>query len=286
MRSVLLFTVCAIGGCGAPAPRADNAKPDEPRADARTGDNRKGDNKRGDRTRDDRTHEPKDKKKDDTKDDPKNPAPPAAKPDGEWVSTFTLDNDAPTHTGTNPYFVLEPGYALVLEDGAERLTITVLNETRRVDGVECRVVEERTTEKGRLTERWRRYYIIGQRTNNVYLFGEEGEEYERGKAVPRDDSWLAGKDGAKFGLAMPGLPELGARFYLANAPDVAEDRSEILGLSETVRTPAGTFMDCLKIEETSALDPDAKEYKFYARGIGLVRDGDRKLTKYGKPDKK
>ena len=48
-------------------------------------------------------------------------------------------------TGRNRYFVLEPGFQLVLEgkEGGKTtvLTITVLNDTKMVDGVETRVVE-------------------------------------------------------------------------------------------------------------------------------------------------
>jgi hypothetical protein len=39
----------------------------------------------------------------------------------------------------------------------------------------------------------------------------------------------------------------------------------------------------VKIEETTPLEPGVREAKFYARGIGLVQDGDLKLVKYGRP---
>src|SRR5262249_55482164 len=98
-------------------------------------------------------------------------------------------------------------------------------------------------------------------------------------------SWLSGKNGAKFGLMMPGQPLLRARFYEVIAPKVAMDRAEIVSLTETVKTPAGEFTNCLKIEETTPLDPDYKECAYYARGIGLIREGDLKLVKYGKVEK-
>jgi len=61
---------------------------------------------------------------------------------GTWTSVFPTEPDELVSTGRNPYFILEPGYTLVLEGGDGRLTITVLNETKKVDGVETRVVEE------------------------------------------------------------------------------------------------------------------------------------------------
>jgi hypothetical protein len=34
--------------------------------------------------------------------------------------------------------------------------------------------------------------------------------------------------------------------------------------------PAGTFHNCLKSKETTPLEPDLLEYKFYAPGVGNV----------------
>src|SRR5690349_6549209 len=65
------------------------------------------------------------------------------KDEDEWTSDFTAEKDHLTSTGRNPFFILEPGYQLVLEGGNERLTVTVLDDTKMVDGVETRVVEER-----------------------------------------------------------------------------------------------------------------------------------------------
>jgi hypothetical protein len=59
------------------------------------------------------------------------------------------------------------------------------------------------------------------------------------------------------------------------------DRAEIVSLDETCKTPAGTFAKCLKVKEGSAIDLMAKEYKYHAPGIGLVRDEDLRLVRYG-----
>jgi hypothetical protein len=58
------------------------------------------------------------------------------------------------------------------------------------------------------------------------------------------------------------------------------DRAEIVSLTETCKTPAGTFANCLKVKESSALELGLKEYKYYAPNIGLVRDEDLRLVKY------
>jgi len=58
-----------------------------------------------------------------------------------------------------------------------------------------------------------------------------------------------------------------------------------VSLNETVKTPAGEFKNCLKLEETTPLEPGVKDYKYFAPEIGMVQDGSLKLVKYGKTEK-
>lgn len=207
------------------------------------------------------------------------------KMDRSWVDSFAVDGRNWSSTGKNDYFVLEPGYQLVLQGKEDEeevvLTITVLNETKKVGGVETRIVEERESKGGKLVEVSRNYFAVDRTTWNVYYFGEDVDMYENGKVVNHEGSWLTGKDGARYGLAMPGKPEVGYRHYQEIAPKVAMDRAEIVSVSEVIRTPAGTFRRCLKTAESSALKPAEREYKLYAPGIGLIQDEDNLLVKYG-----
>ena len=59
------------------------------------------------------------------------------------------------------------------------------------------------------------------------------------------------------------------------------DRAEIVTITRTLKTPAGTFKNCLKTKETSALNPRERCFKTYAPGIGLIQDEHLLLTKYG-----
>jgi hypothetical protein len=204
------------------------------------------------------------------------------KNDGSWTAEFAVEKSELSATGRNPYFILEPGYQLVFEGGRERLIISVLNETKMVDGVETRVVEERETRDGKLVEISRNYFAISKRTNDVFYFGEDVDIYKDGKVVNHSGAWLSGVNGARFGLMMQGEISLKAKYYQEIAPKVAMDRAEILSLNTTVNTPAGEFRNCLKMEESTPLEPGIKEYKYYAAGVGLVQDGDLKLVRYGK----
>ena len=56
------------------------------------------------------------------------------------------------------------------------------------------------------------------------------------------------------------------------------DRAEIVSLDETVDTPAGRFERVMKYEETTPLEK-AREYKWFAPGVGLIQDAELKLVK-------
>ena len=193
-----------------------------------------------------------------------------------FTDTFIVDEKDLASTGRNPFFILEPGYQLVLENPAKKevLTITVLDETKKVGAVECRVVEERETVDGKETEVSRNYFAICKKTSSLYYFGEDA-----------GGAWLHGEKGARFGMLMPGTVLLGARHYQEVAPGAAMDRAEVISLTETVETPAGKFEKCLKVLETTPLEPEDKAYKYYAPGVGLVREGAMKLVRHGKKDK-
>lgn len=198
-----------------------------------------------------------------------------------WQEEFGIKNCNLLTTGRNQYFVLEPGFQLVLESDDTKLQITVLDETKTVDGVVTRVVEEREWKKGKLYEVAKNYFALCEQTKDVFYFGEDVDFYEKGKVVKHDGTWHAGVNGNRAGLAMAGTPKPKMKYYQEMAPGVAMDRAEIVSLNETCKTPAGTFSKCLKVKEGSAIDLLAKEYKYYAPDIGLVRDEDLRLTKYG-----
>ena len=65
------------------------------------------------------------------------------------------------------------------------------------------------------------------------------------------------------------------------APKTAMDKAEIISNTETMNTPAGNFTNVLKTEETTAMNLKEKEYKFYAPNIGLIKEGEMLLVKYG-----
>ncbi len=197
-----------------------------------------------------------------------------------WTENFLMEKSDLSSTGSSPYFILEPGYQTVYKGGETDLIITVLNETKMVDGVETRIIEERESDAGKLIEVSRNYFAISKKNNTVFYFGEDVDMYKDGKITGHGGSWLAGKNGARAGVAIPSVAYVGARYHQEVAPKVAMDRAEIVSVTEKLDTPAGRFTNLVKTEETTPIEP-GKEYKLYAAGVGLVQDGDVVLVKYG-----
>src|SRR5438093_8840514 len=157
---------------------------------------------------------------------------------------------------------------------ATRLESTVLSKTRKVAGVETLVLEEKVFNDDELVELALDFFAQ-HRDGTVYYFGEAVGNYENGKLVDHAGSWLAGKNGAEPGIIMPADPFVGQTFNQENAPGVAEDQSAVLALDENVKTPAGKFRGCAKLEDTNPLEsPPASEFKWFCPGVGLVRDED------------
>jgi len=197
----------------------------------------------------------------------------------KWTRNFRIKDCEFSSVGANPLFILKPGHRLVLQSDSEKVVITVLKKTVMVGGVETRVVEEREFEDGRLKEVSRNFFATCKKTGNVFYFGEEVDNYKNGKIVGHSGAWRADAKGSRAGIIMPGTILLGARHYQEIAPN-AMDRAEILSDDVTLKTPAGTFKNCIRTEETSGLGPKDKCYKVYTPGIGLIQDEDLLLTEY------
>ncbi len=198
----------------------------------------------------------------------------------EWVSSFPVRKTTLGIQGDNPYFPLNPGSRWSYKHGKDTEVVTVLDETKIIDEVECRIVEDREETNGQLAELTRDYVAIDSATNDVYYMGEDVNVYKNGKIVGRDGSWLAGVNGAKFGMMLPGRPKTGQRFYQEQAPPSGMDRIEIKSTSAKVATPAGTFESCILVEETNPGEKGAKDNKWYARGVGPARDAEMLLVSY------
>jgi len=201
----------------------------------------------------------------------------------KWTDSFNLENCTFSTVGRNRFFSLEPGHQLVLQSDEEKVVITVLDKTKMIGGVRTRVIEEREEKDGQLAEVSRNFFAICKEHGDVFYFGEEVDDYKEGKVVGHGGAWRADEPDSKAGIIMPGTILLGARHYQEISPK-AMDRAEIIADDVTMKTPAGTFKNCIRVEETSGLDPDERCYKTYAPGVGLIQDEDLLLVRYTKAE--
>jgi hypothetical protein len=203
---------------------------------------------------------------------------------GKFTSQFPGENSFASQ-GNNYFLPLIPGLFQVLEtpNHKVKVVVTVTDRTKVIDGVETRIVTEREEHDGALSEVTDNYEAISTKTQALYYFGEFATQYKDGQAAGHKGSWQAGENGAQFGLLMPGVPLLGAKFLQENAPPVALDRSQIIEEGVTIDTPAGTLKNCLRVFDTDGLDPQAPpENKIYCHGIGNVVDEKLTVTKFGR----
>ena len=187
-------------------------------------------------------------------------------------------NPADFTTGIdNPWWPMRPGSRWVYREtdpeGAKlRVVVTVTPKTKKIaNGVTARVVHDVVTEDGKPVEVTDDWYAQ-DRCGNIWYLGEATKEYENGKVVSTEGSFESGVDGAQAGIIMPAKPRAGLRYRQEHYVGHAEDRAEVVSLNEQAQVPFGHFGKgkVLMTRDLNPLTPKILEYKFYARGVGLV----------------
>lgn len=152
-----------------------------------------------------------------------------------------------------------------------RLESRTLPETTVVAGVTVTVLEEKAYDGGELVEVALDYFAQ-HADGAVYYFGEAVDNYEDGAFKDHAGQWRAGEDGASPGIYVAASPVVGTTYEQELAPGIAEDKSEVLAVGETVTAPAGTYSDCVKTRDYTPLEPGIEETKWHCAGVGLVRE--------------
>ena len=204
--------------------------------------------------------------------------PGAAAPDAlpRGSEPVALDPADFTTTIDNPFLPLTPGDRRTYRASApgepnQRATATVTRRTKRVAiGVTARVVYTTVRESGELVEDNRAWYAQDG-AGNVWYLGELARELDGSKVTTTKGSWEAGADGAQAGVIMPADPHPALAYREEYYDGVAEDRGEIFSLDERAQVPWRRFPSgVLLIKETEGIERSLLDYKFYARGVGLV----------------
>jgi len=160
-----------------------------------------------------------------------------------------------------------------VKDGEQgRDVVTVTSRTKLINGVRCTVVDDRLYVGGHLAERTADWYAQDKR-GNVWYFGEATAELdESGRVTSREGSWRSGVDGARAGILMPAQPKVGRSFRQEFYKDHAEDHSQVLTLSASIRVPYTASEHALLTKEWTPLEPDVIDHKVYVRGVGMVKE--------------
>jgi hypothetical protein len=203
--------------------------------------------------------------------------PPAAAttlPKGS--ETVRLDPGRFTTQIDNRYWPMKPGSRWLLREtdkggDAQRVEITVTDQTKTIMGIEARVVHDKVTnaKDGSLVEDTYDWYAQDDK-GNIWYLGEDTKEYENGKVATTEGSWQAGVDGAQPGILLPADPKRLMEYRQEYYRGQAEDAAKVLSLDMRAKVPAGLFDQVLVTREYTPLEPNLLEHKFYAPKVGPV----------------
>jgi hypothetical protein len=199
---------------------------------------------------------------------------PSPSPLPQGSEPVTLDPADFVATIDNRYWPMPQGAHWVYEETdaegtVQKVEVTVTTDAKEILGIPATVVHDVVTEDGELVEDTLDWYAQDL-DGNIWYLGEDTKEYEGGKVVTTEGSWEAGVDGAQPGILLPGRPEVGLAYRQEYYAGEAEDAAKILSLDEAAEVPFGSFEGVLLTEEWTPLDPDVRENKYYAPGVGPV----------------
>jgi hypothetical protein len=191
----------------------------------------------------------------------------------------------------NPWLPLQPGakwtYEKTTPDSTEVIVLTVLKKTKAIGGADATIVREKVTEDGELIEKGVAWYAQDTE-GNVWNLGDSTTAYEDGET--EEEGWEVGVEGAQAGIAMLADPQVDDTYLQMFQEGEAEDQTTVLSVDESVEGPAGSWSGVLKTEDTTPLEPELVEHKYFAEGVGSVQqetvEGEEEkvvLVKYTKP---
>src|SRR3954451_5696556 len=174
----------------------------------------------------------------------------------------------------NPYLPFPVGSKWVyreVEDGVvQRVVVTVAAKTKLIaNGVRARIVHDQVTVHSRVKEDTHDWYAQ-DRDGNVWYLGEDTTEFPKGNKASKAGSFEAGVKGAQAGVVMPAHPEPGMSYRQEYLKGEAEDRGKVLSVERKTKVPYGSFDHVLLTEDSTPLEPDATEHKYYARNVGSL----------------
>jgi hypothetical protein len=183
----------------------------------------------------------------------------------------------------NPFFPMTDPRRFIYEgskeeDGelvTERFELTNIGAGPVILGVQTQVQLDRSFEEDLLVEETHDYYAQDT-AGNVWYFGEDVTNFvydDDGNLIDTNNAsaWRAGINDALPGLVMPTILAIDFNYFQEYAvADDALDDATLFAKDQMVSIAFGDFSGVLQILEQNQLDPDAREFKYYAPGQGLI----------------
>lgn len=196
---------------------------------------------------------------------------------GPFVDPLQIGGVVPT----NLYFPLVVGNRWTYQEqgGGETVVVQVLNKTKAIQGATCIVVNDVVKENGKVVEDTNDWVAQRLINHDVIYCGEEVKDFEyfagdnppEAELVSIDGSFKWGRDQAKPGIWVPGIPVVGLTYRQEFALGNAEDAVEILSFTADEAVPAAACNHtCLKTRDFTPLEPGQEEIKYYALNIGRI----------------
>jgi hypothetical protein len=181
----------------------------------------------------------------------------------------------------NEWMTLKPGMRYVYagttveedEPIPHRVVIHITDLTKMIGDIRCVVAWDLDFSEGDLVEAELAFFAQDNE-GNVWRMGEYPEEYEEGEYV-LNSCWINGIKGSIAGISMKGEPLLGSPSYSQGwSPSTGfTDRGQVYLMGQEVCVPMDCYDDVLVIAEGSEAELDAKQLKYWARGVGNVKVG-------------
>jgi hypothetical protein len=174
----------------------------------------------------------------------------------------------------NPWWPMVRGNRWVYREtdaqgNEQRIEVTVTGKTKKIMGIDARVVHDVATTNGQVQEDTYDWYAQDDQ-GNVWYMGEDTKEYQNGKVTSTEGSWQGGVDGAQPGVLIPAHPKPGMAYRQEYYKGQAEDAAQVLSLRRKAKVPYGAFANLVITKEFTPLEPNVVEHKFYAPGVGQV----------------
>lgn len=195
------------------------------------------------------------------------------------LPTFNAGNFSGNPVITNPYFPVVAGQVRCYEGAPadEQFVFTGLGAGPTIMGIKTFTLQDDATEGGLLVERTFDYYAQ-DKSGNVWYFGEDVTNYiydSNGNLIDTNSSssWRGGVNGALPGYIMPKSLTVGFNYYQEHAPaDDALDEGTTFAIVPSMTVNGQVYTNVIKVLETTDLDQHARGFKYYAAGVGLIKE--------------